>query len=298
MLSSKPSVRSVLLWVTALLAVTGVGDWILGRVLEETFFRTQFRYSRMYSGAWDAQALVMGNSRGVHSFNREAIQESSGRDVANLSFNALPAQMLPALVRDYLDRNSSPESLVIEVSMIATEPKAGSVERFTILTGRSQGVAEALRIANAKAFWGTRLSRLYRGNTELFWRSLAFTQKDDQDWGMSRTVTEAMREEIATMEPLELVRSQGNVQALIDTIEAAEAKGLRVQLVFAPYLPEYIERVPEVHDWVAWLQGQVHRPIKDYSALMTDSKYFADRVHLNRDGSAAFAEQLLQDGVF
>ncbi len=175
------------------------------------------------------------------------------------------------------------------------------MERFTVLVGNSDEVKLVLRNFDRRVYYATEFSHLYRWNSELLLRSLALMNKDDQDLSMRRHVTEAMLEKFRFMEPVEMLRDPGNVDSLKLLLDICDRNGIEAELLFAPYLPTYVERVPEVGEWIAWLETQIGRPVKDYSQRFnlnpSADDWFADRVHLNTEGSAEFARIIIADGV-
>jgi hypothetical protein len=51
--------------------------------------------------------IVIGDSRGVHSFYAPRLEQLTGRPALNLSFNSMSMPIAEALLADYLERNPS-----------------------------------------------------------------------------------------------------------------------------------------------------------------------------------------------
>jgi hypothetical protein len=73
------------------------------------------------------------------------------------------------------------------------------------------------------------------------------------------------------------------------------ARGIDVKLVIAPYHPSVMVDMNEI------VQGvERHVPgarVLNYADAIPESRYFADGVHMNADGSDLFLRMLVRDGV-
>ena len=278
-----------------LLAIVVAGDRGLAAVLDRVFYQSKFRYSLAYSGKLAADVLIMGNSRGANSFHQSTLETGTELSAANLSFNGMPAAMMPVLLEDYLERHEAPKVLIVEVSCVGSRRAKGTLERFSVLFGRSRGLQELLREENFKFYVGSQLFHLLRYNSELMWRSLAFRKKSDQTWAMHSQINDELLESVSAAESVAmLTRSEADAAAIKRLIGIAESKSIRVELVFAPYLKQYRERLDDFDGWFSWLSEKLERPIADYSLAIDDSKLFADRLHLNADGSEVFTAKIVE----
>src|SRR5438132_887929 len=70
--------RRGMIWLAILAAVIIAGDHLLAIALGQVLVRSQFRFSRLYRGGNDADIIVLGDSRGVHSFYAPALEELTG----------------------------------------------------------------------------------------------------------------------------------------------------------------------------------------------------------------------------
>ena len=118
--------RRAAVWWTVLLAVIIAGDHLLALALHQVLMRSQFRYSRLYRGGNDADVVIIGDSRGVHSFYAPALQQMTGLRVMNLSYNSLSPHVAEAVLLDYLDHNRAPRIVVIEATSAITSGAVAS----------------------------------------------------------------------------------------------------------------------------------------------------------------------------
>ena len=76
------------------------GDRFFAFILKKGVQQSQFRYSRMYRGEAEASILLMGNSRGL-GFYQPYIEEVTGEETFNLSYNGMTMDVAAALISDY-----------------------------------------------------------------------------------------------------------------------------------------------------------------------------------------------------
>ena len=277
-------------WCALLFAIVLVGDRGFASFLDRLFFSSKFRFSLAYTGQLETDLLILGNSRGANSFHQPTLEEGLGLRAANLSFNGLPAAMMPVLFEDYLAHQPPPKLLVIEVTCVGGRRAAGTIERFSVLSSRSQGVRDLLKDQNFKFYASSEVFHLLRYNSELMWRSLAFLRKSDQSWAMVGQIGDELVESVDAESSFKMLdRSTEDMEALKRVIEIADSRSIRVELVVAPYLKQYRERLDDFDGWFAWLESSLGRSITDYSLALDDSAMFADRLHLNVNGNKAFS---------
>ena len=282
-------------WCGLLLAIVLVGDRVFASMLERLFFESKFRFSMAYSGRLETDVLIMGNSRGANSFHHPTLEEGLGLRAANLSFNGLPAAMLPILLEDYLSHQPAPRVLIVEVSCVGGKRAPGTIERFSVLSSRSVGVRELQRKQNYKLYFSSEVFHLLRYNSELMWRSLAFLRKSDQSWAIQGQIGDELVEAVDAESSFKMLdQSTEDVDAIKRLIAIADSKSIRVELVFAPYLKAYRERIDDFEAWLTWMEKSLGRSIVDCSLEIEDSTMFADRLHLNAKGGKEFTSILVE----
>src|SRR5205807_1004651 len=169
--------RRAAVWWTVLLAVIIAGDHLLALALHQVLMRSQFRYSRLYRGGNDADVVIIGDSRGVHSFYAPALQQMIGLRVMNLSYNSLSPHVAEAVLLDYLDHNRAPRIVVIEAtSAITSGAVASQLRTYAGLSPRMAALYARDHPFEARA---SRLFWLFPLNSEFFLEALHSMRRSD-----------------------------------------------------------------------------------------------------------------------
>jgi hypothetical protein len=103
-------------WIISCLLLAFLADRAMGLYLNKITNESQFRYSRLYHSAENADILFVGNSRGL-SFYQPEVERITQQSTINLSYNGLPADLAKVLVMDYLDRHTPPKLMVIDATI-------------------------------------------------------------------------------------------------------------------------------------------------------------------------------------
>jgi hypothetical protein len=283
--------RRATVWLGVLLMVIVGGDHLLALVLQQLLLRSQFRYSRLYRGGNDAEVVLIGDSRGVHSFFAPALQEMTGLRVLNLSYNSLSPHVAEVLLLDYLDRNRAPRILVIEATSTVTPGRVASQLRtYAGLSPRIAALYAHDQPAEARV---SRLFWLYPLNSEFFLEAMHYAFRSDQDWIFHDPMPPALRVErgLTSFDPL-----PAEVDALARIVRMARQRGIEVRLVVAPYAP--IRQPVNTAQAVDSIQRQTGQRIWNYVGAVGDLDDFTDGVHLNERGSRELLAMLVRDGVF
>jgi hypothetical protein len=282
--------RRALIWFTALIAVVVAGDRLFSWVLEKMLVQSQFRYSRLYRGGNDADVLIIGDSRGLHSFYVPAIEEMTGRRAFNLSWYSMSTRIAEAVLLDYLDRNRQPRMVIIEVTDVAVEDLLLTSELRTY-ADFSPRLAALYNEAHPSAAFAGRLFHLLNLNSVFYLEALHSMNRSDQDL-INRSPMPAglrnLRPGLWTMPRPE------NLAALRRIIRNLRRRGVEVRLILTPYRP-LPRNMGELANVVARSAGM---PIWNYGSSLSDPDDFADTMHLNERGSRALLAMMNRDGVF
>lgn len=287
---------SKLWWLPTFLLILVLGDRAGAVLCSKLFESSQFRFSRLYSGQADADILLVGNSRGL-TFHQPEIEALTGESTFNLSYNALPADLAEVLLADYLDRHQAPRLLILEASFTDRENDP-LWRQFGMLSSRSKRYQKGLKARAPIHASACRLSQLFRYNSEIFHRSLYYLKLSDNTWLQSRMMTDDVADAAETITPLRLPVREAQLEALSRLVQLAEAQGIRVELVMAPYFPPFADRLEGYEAWAEALQAAVDVPLRDYRYAIASQDAFADYQHLNWRGSEEFVRLLDAEGVF
>lgn len=288
-------ILSRIFWLLALILVTFLGDRVGGWLCQKVVADSGFRYSRLYEGErhTGSDILLLGNSRGLGLY-QPAIEEITGKNTFNLSYNGMTMDLAKVLVEDYYDRYEAPERLVIDITICdrsSPEMLASFVPYFSYSKRYQQLIQDTSAIVANTA----RLSHLYRYNSEIFQRALYYHNgRSDSDWLLDRAMSES------TLEYLEAQKYRIDahfVPELKSVIELAESKGTKVELVIIPYFPPYVKVMKGLEVFQKDIEMGTGRRVQDYSLAVDNPNCYGDFQHLNKKGSRVFVQLLKKDGV-
>lgn len=281
--------RRAVVWFIALIAVIIGGDRLLSWTLSRVLVRSQFRYSRLYRGGNDADILILGDSRGVHSFYVPAIEELTGSRAFNASYNSMSMRIAEAVLMDYLDRNRAPKMAIIEVTSVAFEGELTSELRtYADFSPRLSALYDE---AHPSAAVAGRAFHLLHLNSGFYLEALHYMRRSDQDWIMRSVMPPGLRNAAPSVWQLP---TPGNLAALNRMIQALRRRGVEVRLVLAPYCPA----PSNMGEFAQAVERSSGLPVWNYSAALRDQDEFADTVHLNERGSRALLALMKRDGFF
>ena len=283
--------RRTAVWLAALIAVVFAGDRLLALFCDQVLLRSQFRFSRVYRGGSNAGIVIMGDSRGVHSFYAPALERLTGQRVLNLSYNSMSSRIAEAVLGDYVERNPAPHIVIIEITHLAVASDlATELKTYTHHSARLRALY-AERHPHAARLG--RVFRLHAYDSEFFLRALAYLHRSDQDWINRSTIGPELLAAPAPERRLGILPE--SLDALERTVRMLRARGITVRLVIAPYHAP--ERATNLDEIMARVSGRVHLPVLNYVAVGGPPEHFADRVHMNQRGAEQFARTLARDGV-
>jgi hypothetical protein len=286
--------------VLGFLALAVGGDRMLALGLDQVVLQSGLRYSRLYRGGLDKSILVLGNSRAVNTFYAPDIEKQLGVGCINLSHNAMSTEVMEALLLDYLEVNEKPDLVVLEVTSLSQDSK-DPIEGLLMYTRYSKRLDSLCNNHDATSHYAVRVVNLFAYNSEMFLRALYYTGKSDQSWANRYTILPSLVAAVRAAPAIKLPQPRPeNLAALKRILSLAQDRGIRVELVVAPYLPEYRDKLENFSSWVDQIARAVgpHVAIRDYSRAVEPMNLFADRVHLNLDGARYLLELLITDGLF
>ena len=280
-------------WILATLALFFVGDRLGGAVLESMVESSQFRYSKLLNDTGEADILLVGNSRGL-MFYQPYIEETTGKNTLNLSYNGMPMNLAAGLVEDYFDRYPAPEVMVLDVTMCDRE-NLQLIRDFRTYAAKSDRLSDLLREEAPRNYWGAKFSHLYRYNSEIFQRALYYRNRSDEDWLLDRVINDRMVAGIEDTEDYTI--TMVGLEELKKTVELAQSKGTEVRLVINPYYPPFAQKIQNLTQFRRAVTEATGLEVADYSLAVADTQGFGDYQHLNKAGSRAYIDRLLADGV-
>ena len=277
-----------------------VGGWVLGKLRD----RSDFRYSKLYTGKAKADILLVGNSRGLPLF-QPYVEEATGKITLNLSYNGLPNYLAVAFVMDYLDRYPAPEEIVYDITLCngGNPPLTIGMAPYANYSNRVDSLIKAVcnddLTGNYYAAWsGHKFSHLYQYDSEVFLQMLYYQNKSDKFWLMDREISQSMIDGIKEFKTLPFDFWPSMISDLNKMVKAAEAKGSKVKFIVGPYFPGYAEKLSNLQKLIDTTTQVTGLPVQDFSKSLRKKEFFADYQHPNLQGSKAYIELLKEAGVF
>jgi len=268
------------------------GDRLAGYFLQKQIEKSQFRYSRLYSGEAGADILLLGNSRGL-TFYQPYIEEITGKKTCNLSYNGLPMDGAKALTLDYLDRYPAPQKMILDITMCDRENDE-LLAGFLTYSGKSNHLDTLINNKLPKVWWGGRVSALFRYNNEIFQRALFHRNKTDKDWLLDRAIAPQLAAEVRS-NSYDLEIHPYLIAQLKEIVAVARVKGVAVELVISPYFPDFqVKNLDSLKNAVEQATGLT---VRDYRSALSDPADFGDFMHANKKGSLKYIDLLKRDGV-
>lgn len=284
------------LWVIALITLVFVGDRIGGKILQFITCNSEFRYSRLYNSKAESDILLVGNSRGL-VFYQPYIEEVTQAKTFNISYNGMHISLARVLIEDYLERYKAPKLILFEVSM-ADYSNEKLIPSFALHAGESKGIDSLIFHYDSTVGWGSRVSHLYRYNSEVFHRSLYYLNKTDKFWLLDRKINENVIDELAEVEQVTFSLKEERQQELKRIVALAKKYDTDIRLVINPYFPPYADKITNMEEWKLQIERLTGQKVYDYTRAIEDVKSFADYTHLNKYGSKMYIEQLKRDRIF
>lgn len=283
------------LWIFAFLALTFVGDRLGGYILKTIGEQSEFRYNRLYKGEAESDILFVGNSRGL-MFYQPYIEEKTGKNTFNISYNGMPMSLGRVLVEDYLEQYNAPQKMILDVTM-ADRNNTQLIAGFNCYTPYSKRLAALMRDSVPKSYWGGQVSHLYRYNGEVFQRALYYLKGSDEDWLLDRVITDDLRNSIADRKLDTISIEQNLLDDLKATVQAAQNKGVEVKLVVNPYFPAYADKLANLDEFIKRVEATTGEEVHNYAKAVAGVEGFGDFQHLNKAGSRVYVDRLLEDSL-
>jgi hypothetical protein len=273
-----------------------VGQWVITISFDSITSKSSFRFSKLYSKStkMNNTILCVGNSRGVNSFYTPYINKEYSTKSFNLSFNGMHMPMVDLFLEDYLKNHQSPKTVFIEVSNIFNSNSKINYSTFNLYSNKSKRLAKEIKVTDYKTYLISSIFPLYRFNSELFYRSLIYLGKSDQNWINRYNISKILEADILKTKPFNLEINNSDLNILKQTIKMLKKNGINVILFVAPYHPNYLLKIMNLKSMIVIIENATDVPVQDISGYLTKTEYFADRVHTNESGARLIADTLMK----
>ena len=283
-------------WTLTFVGILFGGDRLGGLFLNYLTENSQFRYSRMYQYQSNSDLVFLGNSRGL-SFYQPYLEEKTGKQTFNLSYNGLPMDLGSALLMDYLDQNNPPEMILIDITMCDRENPA-LLGQFTTYQALSARIQSLVWQKNRKTAVGAEVSHLFRYNNEIFHRALFYSNKPDKNWLLDRKITKSLIEKVNRRTyTFDLLFEPSAVKELGLLVQYLKKEKIPFRLVVNPYFPAFREKMTDLDELIELVESETGAPVLDYSISIEDEAGFGDLQHLNVKGAKSYIDLLIKDKI-
>lgn len=268
-----------------------IGAWVLQQVVE----KSQFRYTRLYTEQAEAEILLVGNSRGL-MFYQPHIEEITGKSTFNVCYNGMPINLATVLVQDYFDLYEAPEHLILDITM-CDRRNNGLLAGFSTYAPYSERLEHLILDTIPKVGYGGKVSNLYRYNSEVFQRSLAYLNKSDEFWTNDRVMNDFLVEDAANLEEYNITFEDSFLEELKTIKDLCQQNKTNLHFVVNPYYPAFAEKMMNLDSINQVIEREVGVEVHDYRDFLTDRTKFSDYQHTNTNGSVEYLNQLQKDGI-
>lgn len=280
------------LWYFLFFALLFAGDRAGGFFCQKMTEKSLFRYARLYRGEAQADVLLLGNSRGL-AFYQPHLEKITGKSSFNLSYNGLPMYAAKCLTLDYLERSPAPRQMLLDIT-ICDRDNDELLAGLLMYAQQSKHLDTLIRSRLPEVWWGGQLSALFRYNSEVYQRSLAYRNRSDKDWLLDRQISPELRASVSEHR-YNLDVHPHLIKLLGETLRAAQAKGTNVTLLIGPYFPGF--QVDNLDALKAAVEKETGLNVRDYRNALSDPEDFGDFMHPNKRGSERFLDLLKRDGA-
>lgn len=294
--------RRLCIYLIAVSCAFFVLDRACGIVLQQLVKESGFRFSKLYRGVLEADIVVLGNSRAVNAFFVPEMEKQLSQSVFHLGYNGMSTEVCEALFLDYLELNTQPEMLLLEVTNLHVSN--GVLKDLKLFSGMSSRIQALIARDEPSLGAACRITHLYQFNCELFQRVLFYIGKSDRAWINSGLIDPVFASNYVPTQEEQgecLYPTKGlNWEALQRIETVCDERGIELRLIASPYLPEFRQNLTQYDEWVGQFRAELQQSnnFYDLTNVLESSHDYADVLHINRRGSDALLELMIASGVF
>ena len=284
------------LWIISLLILAFAGDRVGAFILKKITDQSQFRYSRLYNGQAGCDILLAGSSRGL-IFYQPYMEEKTGLSTTNLSYNGMPMELAAPLIKDHIDKNGTPELLLLDITLLDARMYARLVTEFNFYVPYSERLSGLLRDSFPNDYYAGKVTNLYRYNSEVFQRTLYYLNKSDEDWLLDRVISPSLQSDVVKQKTFNYDFNKKMLADLNNAVKYAQSKNVEVKLIVNPYYPAFAEKIGNLNELINAVEKTTELKVHNYANSIQEVEGFGDYQHLNKNGAKAFIDLLVEDGV-
>lgn len=271
-----------------------LADRAVGYGLSLLVRASDYRLSRLYAGNAKADVLVAGNSVANAMVIPTNLSKTLGSPVFSIASHGMDSFTQEAFLEDYLDNQPAPKVVVLEMRPALSPMRtAPAFSTFQSLSDRMR--SQVRETEPSIAMWSSVFHTFRVNSPQLPNILIKIVDRDDQKTGPSngRINSSLIHQWQARTKVPEV--SSAQLKVFGDTVRKLQAAGSKVIVIAAPLHPA----ARKDGAWIVKAQRTIRDvlppsvPLYDFSAALSDDKYFEDPIHLNRTGRAALEPMLL-----
>jgi hypothetical protein len=255
--------------------------FIIGKNVLDNY--SNFRFTRYFRDK-NHKYYVLGNSRAVNSINEQYINDSLKLDVINMSYSGMPYNVVKSFLYD-ISENQHNKIILIELSS---------------LFNNNIDMNYVYYLSNSIYFKNNYKNTLYnylplsRFNNELFLRNLYYLIKNDKNWNNKYTINNNLIKSIQNDSLQNIFIDKEILTNRINELISI-SKDNKIIFFLAPYYPEYLKKINNYEKYNATIFKDYE--IYDLNILKLEKESFADRIHMNENGSIQLSKYLFNEIV-
>lgn len=295
----KMFIKHILIFGVALLGFLIVCDAVTTYAFHKKQTRKYAVWNDILHTEIDADVLIMGNSRAWRHYSPRILDSILSTSTYNLGIDG--SCFNRQLVRYDIYRhyqNKKPKCIVQNVEYFTLD-KTNGYEReqfmpYIMYPYFRQRIIENEPFDLAELF--VPMYRYYMNNFYEDYNKFDFPVYkgyggEDKEWDGT---------ELAKQQPYKETIDSVTYNMFIEYIEQTKEENIQLVLVFAPIYTKVTELIlnhEEIHQLYRSLSAEYEIPFLDYSEwyLSSDTTYFYNAMHLNREGAELFSTQLAHD---
>ncbi|MFY0626291.1 MAG: hypothetical protein JXR07_08355 [Reichenbachiella sp.] len=278
------------------------GQYLLVLILNHVKINSEFRYSRMFFDQIDSDILILGNSRGVHSFYSPMTDSLYRISSFNLSYNGMDRELFIPILNDYISNQSNTKIVLLELSAFLNigdiEQKNSVINQFNLYWKNSKAIKTLINDKFPDNNIFNNIFPLYQYNNELFMRCLAFFNKSDQRQEVTKSISTTMLNKTLELDNIDIsidISALSKLKFWED--HCARKKNIKVVYFYAPYLPVYHDKMKNWELVIKSTEKVLQKPVIDLTSAIQSENMFADRLHLNKLGKVQ-TTRFLVDSIY
>lgn len=262
-------------YLFTLLIILFITDRIFVSILDLIIEKSDIRFNNLKNES--ADFYVLGNSRGVNSFNEDNFEKTFNLNTLNLSYNGLSTSEIKYLI----SKVDSSKKIIIEISSFLGTKESGKIENISRFN--------SFKHLRNNDFFNDILKTPYFNN-ELTLRAFYYLFSSDKNWQNKKKLTHEKLVFLLGKEK-ESFMHLDNYRNLKKYLEENNYDYL---MYYAPIHPKKKQKILNWNTTNNTLRSELGNKYIDLSDLILDDNGFADLIHTNHNSSMKINKEMYE----